>query len=115
MNRVHHKHLARRRQSPCRADAAAMLYMLLGLVLAAAGGLGPHPAWPRLTRSPCPTRPRYRREADLVKAVAVSPPVGPPGTCARDRAGKEGPWPCPGGRWPAGIRQATRPPRPRRP
>jgi len=36
MNRVHHKHLARRRQSPCRADAAAMLYMLLGLVLAAA-------------------------------------------------------------------------------
>jgi hypothetical protein len=44
--------------------AAAVVCILLDLALASAGGVGPHPPGPRLTRSPYPTRPRHRREAD---------------------------------------------------
>src|SRR5215831_7754389 len=50
--------------------AAAMVYMLLGLVLAAAGGLGPHPPWPPPPPKPPPHPP-------------PAPPPNPPRPRAR--------------------------------
>jgi hypothetical protein len=44
--------------------AAAVVYVMLDVVLTSAAGLGPHSPGPHPTRSPYPTRPRYRREAD---------------------------------------------------
>ena len=37
--------------------AAAMVWLLLGLVLAAIGGLGPHPPWPPPHPNPIPNPP----------------------------------------------------------
>jgi hypothetical protein len=59
--------------------AAAVWVLLLVVVLALVGGLGPHPPGPRCTRSRCPTRPRHRREPDQGRRPW---PPGPPPTRA---------------------------------
>jgi hypothetical protein len=56
--------LAPERAAPGDAAAAAVAYVMFDVVLASAGGLGPHPPRPYPIRSPYPTRPRHRREAD---------------------------------------------------
>jgi hypothetical protein len=70
---------------------AAVTYVLLDLVLASAGGLGPHPPGPLPHPVPNPTRPGTAGKLTGPEGRGRRARQTPPGTRVCDRAGKKGP------------------------